>query len=328
MAGHIDLPSNIPALLLSKREIFEQLKIVDSDPVATARVLRMESEFRSKIDSHLLGLPDGSSRFSKFCTSPFVLMFYSRQKSYAHVHQIESDLVPAKVFSSMETSAGNMIEKLVLPVYGWEYVESAMGTYKSLLDARRVDLSGDRLVVATLKSGPRTLNDGMVDNIASEVVERARDWAIEFGVKEVDFTYGALYGTRRQSNKKDWHILRKIVEKRPGSAAEIISHKGSWTTAYSTGALKVSATVRNGIEWWELLGGAKHTWLELCCALIRACVVARQPLQTTPPYTIVDLREILDHSFLDPGYNVSLLQRSQFEWLLFLARHFSDGFAD
>lgn len=232
MAGHADLPSNIPALLLSKRDIFQQLRSIDVDSLARARVLRMESEFRSKIDSHLKGLPDRSSKFSKFFTSPFVLMFYSRQKSYSRVHQIESDLVPAKVFSSMETSAGNMIEKLVLPVYGWEYVESAMQTHKSLLDARKVDRSNERLIVATLKSGPRTLNDGMVDNIASEVVERARDWAIEYGVREVDFTYAALYGTKKQSNKKDWHILRKIVEKRPGSATEVVSHRNSWSTAY------------------------------------------------------------------------------------------------
>ena len=28
-------------------------------------------------------------------------MFYSKQKAYSHVEQIEKDLVPAKVFSSM-----------------------------------------------------------------------------------------------------------------------------------------------------------------------------------------------------------------------------------
>ena len=30
-----------------------------------------------------------------------------------------------------------------------------------------------------------------------------------------DFTYGVLYGTKKQSNKKDWHILRNIFEKLP-----------------------------------------------------------------------------------------------------------------
>ena len=41
-----------------------------------------------------------------------------------------------------------------------------------------------------------------------------------------------------------------------------------------------------------------------------------------------DLPCILDLSVIDSGYNVSILQQSQLEWLLFLARHFSDGFKE
>ena len=47
-----------------------------------------------------------------------------------------------------------------------------------------------------------------------------------------------------------------------------------------------------------------------------------------PNYTISDLPCILDLSVIDSGYNVSILQQSQLEWLLFLARHFSDGFKE
>jgi len=325
VAGHRDLPKGVPALLLSKKEIFTILKRIDGDSKARDRILAMEREFRSKIGTHIKGLPKASSKFAKFHTSPFVLMFYSKQKSYSYVSEIEQDIVPAKVFSSMETSAGNMIEKLVLPVYGWEYVESSMGTYKSLLDGKKVDPSSGRLIVATLKSGPRTLNDGMVGNIAGEIIERARDWAIDYGVREIDFTYGSLYGTKKQSNKKDWHILRMIADRRPSGATEIISHKNNWSTAYSTARLNVTATVRNGIEWWEFLGG-KDTWIELCCALIRACISPAALRPISPTFGISDLPDILDMSEIDSSYNVSILQQSQFEWLLFLARHFSDGF--
>lgn len=325
MAGHPDLPKKVPALLLSKKEIFDSLKVIDSDAKARDRILAMETEFRTKIGTHIKGLPQASSNFAKFYTSPFVLMFYSRQKSYSRVEQIEKDLVPAKVFSSMETSAGNMVEKVVLPVYGWEVVHSAMHSHESLLDGRKIDQQGSKFVGATLKSGPRTLNDDMAKNIGNEVVERASSWAVNHGVKEVDFTYGVLYGTKKQSNKKDWHILRNIDEARPRQSSLVTSHKGAWSVAYSDGPLSVSATVRVGIEWWEYLGG-KDTWIELCCALIRSCITPASGKQAAPTYTISDLPEILDMSVIDRSYNVSILQNSQLEWLLFLARHFSDGF--
>ena len=285
----------------------------------------METEFRNKIGTHIEGLPKASSKFAKFYTSPFVLMIYSRKKKYSRVIQIERDLVPAKVFSSMETSAGNMIEKIVLPIYGWEAVHSAMHSHESLLDGRRVEQKEGKFVGATLKSGPRTLNDDMAKNIGNELVDRASSWAVNHGVKEVEFTYGVLYGTKKQSNKKDWHILRNIDEMRPRNSVLTISPKNAWSVAYKDGPLSVSAAVRVGIEWWEYLGG-EDAWIELCCALIRSCIMPISDSQATPEYTISDLPEILDMSMIDGSYNVSVLQKCQLEWLLFLARHFSDGF--
>ena len=327
MPRHPDLPKSPAAFLLSKKDIFDSLKRIDGDASARDRILAMESEFHAKIGAHIEGLPQASSKFAKFYTNPFVLMFYSQQKLYSRVAQIEQDLVPAKVFSSMETSAGNMVEKVVLPIYGWEAVHSAMHSHESLLDGRKVDQAGERFVGATLKSGPRTLNDDMAKNIGHELVDRASSWAVNHGVKEVDFTYGVLYGTKKQSNKKDWHILRNIDEARPHPSTLITSHKGAWAIAYSDGPLTVSATVRVGVEWWEYLGGV-DTWIELCCALIRSCITPVSGLQTVPNYTISDLPCILDLSVIDSGYNVSILQQSQLEWLLFLARHFSDGFKE
>ena len=202
-----------------------------------------------------------------------------------------------------------------------------MHSHESLLDGRKIDAQNDKFVGVTLKSGPRTLNDDMAKNIGNELVERAPSWAVDHGVKYVDFTYGVLYGTKKQSNKKDWHILRNIDESRPRQSILINSHKGRWSVAYSDGPLTVSATVRLGIEWWEYFGGT-DTWIELCCALIRSCITPTDRPQDIPNYIISDLPNILDMSEINAGYNVSILQNSQLEWLLFLARHFSDGFAD
>ena len=324
MAGHPDLPHPTP-LLLSKKALFASLKRIDGDAQATGRILRMESDFRARIEAHITGLPQARSRFARFNTNPFVIMLYSRQQSYSRVAQMEQDLVATKVFSSMETSAGRMVEEVVLPFYGWEVVPSTMQSYESLLDGQKANQDDGRFVGATLKSGPRTLNDDMARNIGNDLVEHAGSWAVQHGVTEVDLTYGVLYGTRKQSNKKDWHILRCIDEARPPASKVITPHKGAWSIAYSDGPLTVSATVRIGIEWWEYLGGT-DTWVELCCALIRACIEPVGDPQTIPSYTISDLPGILDLSAIDGGYNVSILQRSQLEWLLLLARHFSDGF--
>lgn len=320
--GHPDLPVTQSALLLSKKAIFGALAAIDNDPVARKRVLEMETAFRLKIDNHLLGLPVAQAQFQKFSTSPFVLMFYSKQNSYSYVSQVEGDIVPAKVFSSMETSAGRMVEEVVLPVYGWEVVPSGMHSVESLLDGRKK--GGADLCAVTLKSGPRCLNDEMAQNIGRDVAANVSAWATNHGATRVDFTYGVLYGTKKQSNKKDWHVLRSIAEALPVDANVYTSHRGSWAIRYELGGLDVTATVRVGIDWWSYLGG-ENAWLEVCVALIRACVLPDGPRSELPTYTISDLASILELPELPQGYNVGLLQQSQLEWVLFLARHFCDG---
>ena len=321
--GHLDLPKKEDSLVLSKRDIFNSLIAIDGDQAARERVLRIETGFRRKIETHLLGLPTAQASFQKFNTSPFVLMFYSKKRGYTRVAEIESDIIPAKVFSSMETSAGRMVEEVVLPVYGWEAVPSKMHSVESLLDGKKS--TSKHFCGVTLKSGPRCLNDEMAQNIGRDVSQNVAAWAKNYNTAVVDFTYGVLYGTKSISNKKDWHVLRSIAESLPASVEIVDTHKQSWKIRYRRDGLDVSAAVRIGIEWWSYLGD-RNTWLELCVALIRACVSPAGPRDSVPVYTISDLGSILDLSSKPEDFNISLLQESQLEWLLFLARHFCDGF--
>lgn len=320
--GNPGLPKVVAPVVLRKSSIFQDLARIDSDPVCRQRVLAMETEFRHRISNHIAALPASSSQFQKFNTSPFVLMFYSKQQGYSYVSEIEKDIIPAKVFSSMETSAGRMVETVVLPIYGWQTVPSKMHSVESVLDGKRVT-PGQTLYAATLKSGPRCLNDEMAKDIGVDVVRHAHDWATSGGANSIEFTYGVLYGTKRQSNKKDWHILRNIGEIIASPAQVNSPCDGKWDISYSSQQLTVTATVRVGMEWWDYLGGP-GTWIELCVALIRACVVPNNAVRNAPTYTINDLAAILRLDSLPHGYNVSLLQQSQLEWLLFLARHFCD----
>ena len=319
--GHADLPTNVPSVNISKTDIYAALTRIDNNAASRARVLKMENDFKRKIAMHLRGLPAADARFQKFNTSPFVLMFHSRRQGYHYVSDVEKDIIPAKVFSSMETSAGRMVEEVVLPIYGWKVVPSQMHSDESVLDGQRTVV--DDFMCATLKSGPRCLNDEMAKDIGADVVKHAGAWAAKHHAAKIDFTYGVLYGTKRQSNKKDWHILRNIAELVLQDAQTLSSHKQAWSVSYRHRGLEVTATVRVGVEWWNFLGGS-DTWLEVCVALIRACIDPAGPRGRQPGYTISDLANILDTSGLPAGFNVAILQESQIEWLLFLARHFCD----
>lgn len=323
MPRNPDLPRP-DTLTMSKSSLLEQLLRLDSSSEARARILSLESDFRQRITSHVASLPGDSSHFSKFNTSPFVLVFYARQKGYHFVSEIEEDILPAKLFSSMETAAGRMVQTVSLPAYGWESVESTMHSATSVIDARRA--GSNLLELATLKSGPRCLNDEMSKDIADDVVAHAEQWANEAGVDHVEFTYAALYGTPRQSNKKDWHVLRNIVES-VGTRFVIEHPRNSWRCSFRTRSIRVDVRVRTGNAWWTHLGN-ENTLMELIIALIRSCVSPTSGIQATPEYTISDLGEIVSTELVPEDFNVSLLQRSQLEWLFFVARHFCDRLVD
>ena len=318
---HPGLP-NPPALSIVKAELLDSLKALDSDPEAIQRVLRMETDFRKRISSHVESLPLEDALFSKFNTNPFVLLVHAVKQGYSHVNEIEQDILPAKLFSSMETSAGRMVEQVVLPIYGWEYVPSVMHSAESVLDGRQ--LKDGVLRCATLKSGPRCLNDEMSENIADAILANVTGWANAAKVKEVDLTYGVLYGTKRMSNKKDWHVLRNLEEKLPADAIKV--HPAQrWDCVFVKDGIKVTVTVRIGIELWNHFAESGLAFLEMACAIIRACVSPIDNHDSNYDFTIKDLGSIIDLDVVPADYNVSVLQRSQWEWLFFFARHFCDS---
>lgn len=322
MPRNADLPKPINKEI-SKSAMLEQLRTLDQRAGSRERVLGLETSFRERISGYVGRQPGRFARFSKFYTSPFVLMIYCMQKGYSYVSEIEGDILPAKLFSSMETSAGRMVQAVVLPVYGWENVESAMQSSGSVIDGRKLEDSLLRL--ATIKSGPRCLNDEMSKDIADDIVAHAETWANEAGVDHIDFTYGVLYGTPRQSNKKDWHILRNIVEGL-GTRFILDNPRGKWNCSFRTRGIRVDVAIKIGSDWWRHVGG-DLALVELLCALIRACVLPNLP-QQNPEYFIADLADIVSTRIVPSDFNVSLLQRSQLEWLFFLARHYCDAITD
>ena len=322
--GHKGLPRPAPRVM-TKPALLSGLRAVDSSPNATRRILAMETEFRRRMAAHIGSLPAEDAELAKFNTSPFVLMIHCLHRGYKRVSQIEADILPAKQFSSMETSAGRMVEVVAMPHYGWDSVPSEMHSTNSALDGKR--LVGNTLFLATLKSGPRCLNDEMSENLADSIIGHCTAWAADAGVKTLDFTYGVLYGTPQQSNKKDWHILRNLKEKLPARSMAV-RPDNRWDCRFAKGGIDVTVSVRIGADWWRHLGGDTGL-VEICVALIRACVAPDGEIdQPDYVYAISDLSEIVSLATVPTDFNVSILQRSQLPWLFFLARHFCDELTD
>ena len=132
------IPKNNP-LILTKRQILETLAKIDADQTSKQRVLALETAFRARVAAHIGSSPAASATLESFNTSPFVLMIHCLKRKYSRISEIEKDILPAKEFSSMETSAGRMVEDVTLPTYGWSAVPSGMHTPNSALDGQRGD---------------------------------------------------------------------------------------------------------------------------------------------------------------------------------------------
>jgi hypothetical protein len=305
---------------LSKVDLLRSLAKLDASASASRRALKMETDFRTRIERHHASLPSDDAEFDKFNTSPFVVMFYALQHGLERISEIEEAILPAKVFSSMETSAGRMAEAVALPVYGWEFAPSEMHSAYSAIDGKKMD--GDTVCLASLKSGPRCLNDEMSENFADNILTHCEQWASDAGVKKIDFTYGVLYGTRRKSNKKDWHILRNIAEKAPRLMREEPANQ--WHCRFVKKGIDVTVTIRIGLDWWAYAAGNPSGFMELAVALLRSCIKPADGKDRKAAYTISDLADIVSLSDIPTAFNVKILQRSQLEWLFFFARHFCD----
>jgi hypothetical protein len=159
--------------------------------------------------------------------------------------------------------------------------------------------------------------------MADDILAGFEGWAKDENVNKIDFTYGVLYGTPNQSNKKDWHILRNI-EQKIGAGTMVESPKGVWGCRFEKNGISVNVTIRIGIDLWNYFGGLRTAFLEVSTAIIRACIAPTPLPSSQHTFTISDLASIISIEDVDAAYNVSLLQRSQLEWLFFFARHFCD----
>ena len=277
--------------VMYRRDILSSLRNIDQSESSWNRISLMERSFAEGVARMNSKLPTSSSSFDDFNTNPYVLLMYAKGNHYTQILELEKDLVAAKVFSSIETAAGRLIEKVTLSCYGWAIPMSGMHTPYSAIDGIEMDERVGKFT--TLKSGPRCLNDEMSENFGESVLTHSQRWAADYGVTNIDFTYGVLYGTPKKSNKKDWHILRNICEKAPNYNATVLDGpEHRWYCRVDHNGLILRADVRIGIDWWRYLGGDSCA-LEVWIALIRACITPSHEPDPSVEYQVSDIGNIV-----------------------------------
>ncbi|WP_405110161.1 hypothetical protein [Phaeobacter sp. BS52] len=259
-------------------------------------------------------------------TNPFVLAAYAELFDVQQLRQVDDIVAAAKVFSSIETAAGRVVEDVIPPFFGWQQVDSPGHTVLSEIDSARV--VGDTVELVALKSGPMCINDSMVSQIANAVSNNWIDWSKHWGVDKVRYIVGMNYSTAKNSNKKDWHIVR-LSEQRV--AAQGVNVSSSCMTPDERRPIASSffqadkddkelrVETLQGRALWAHIGDSDDAFLQVCWAMAK-CLNA----EAVPPggnYSTGEMREIVDFA---SRLHVPHVSDAEKQWLVLFARHFVD----
>lgn len=259
-------------------------------------------------------------------TNPFVLAAYAKLYGVQNLKQVDDIVAAAKVFSSIETAAGRVVEDVIPPFYGWQQIDSPGHTLLSEIDSARV--VGDTVELVALKSGPMCINDSMVSQIANAVGTHWREWSDHWRVNKVRYIVGMNYSTAKSSNKKDWHIVRLAGEHAMAQGATVMSscifEQGRRPLANSffeavSGPKSLRVETMQGRALWAHIGGFDDAFLEICWAMARCMNALAVPIGSH--FTTGEMAEIIEFASRLLVPEVSVAEK---QWLTLFARHFVD----
>lgn len=259
-------------------------------------------------------------------TNPFVLAAYAELFDVNTLKQVDDIVAAAKVFSSIETAAGRVVEDIIPPFFGWEQVNSPGHTVLSEIDSARI--VGDTVELVALKSGPMCINDSMVAQISSAVSTHWKAWGQHWGVGKVHYIVGMNYSTAKNSNKKDWHIVRLAQSGVEQAGDQITSScilQGTRLPAAvpffeaQSAQKQLRVETMQGRALWAHMGGDAEAFLHICWALVLCLDTTAVPPNGS--YTTEQMNEIVDFS---TGLNGHAATEAQKQWFVLFARHFVD----
>lgn len=296
-----------------------------AEPARAEKVGRMQ-QLQGALEARMRQINARAPAIDGKSTNPFVLAAYAELFDIASLKQVDDIVAAAKVFSSLETAAGRVVEDVVPPFYGWAQVNSPGHTLLSEIDSARV-IDGTAELVA-LKSGPMCINDSMVSQIANAVSNHWTAWADNYGVSNIRYIVGMNYSTARNSNKKDWHIVRLAQERliaqgvqitqscsRPAARRPIAD--AFFTAVSGDRTLRVETMQGRGL--WSHVAGAPDAFLQICWAMTKCLDPAA--VAAGGNYTTREMREIVDFAGRINAPNVTAAEK---QWVVLFARHFVD----
>jgi len=313
-----------PSVALTRHEVraFLLLTLAPEHADRFARVAQLEQALETRMRQINARSPaiDGKS------TNPFVLAAYAKLFDVQHLKQVDDIVAAAKVFSSIETAAGRVVEDVIPPFYGWEQIDSPGHTLLSEIDSARI--AGDTIELVALKSGPMCINDSMVSQIANAVANNWVEWSDHWSVDKVRYIVGMNYSTARNSNKKDWHIVRLAQERAAEHGAVITSScttpQGNRPLAHpffeaEMGGKALRVETMQGRALWAHIGGSDDAFLEICWAMAKCMEALAVPAGSV--FTTREMQEIVDFA---ASLDVPEVSDAEKQWLVFFARHFAD----
>ena len=252
------------------------------------------------IQRNLPSAVEKRSGLQDYRTNPYVLMTSASVMKLNDPRVFASFLLNSKLYMSLETSFGKSIEAAFLQLYPianenkWGDPEEKMAEFEELdglnpeekaqrrissvwREIDKVCVVGSKRYLATIKSGPNTINDTQVQAMTRAIIDHHQEWAsssrnLHSDVHEIDIVLGLTYGTPRSTNNKDNQILAKLLDQ--GFEEEDRAAKPGVLIDGKTGSVRVYRCI--GKDFWAFIGKpgnptvASFVFLEVLLALARA----------------------------------------------------------
>jgi len=276
-------------------EISDLFARVDED-----RVARMANAISGYIRTNLPRAFEKRSDLSAYRANPYVLMTSASVMKLNDPAEFGSFLFNSKLYMALETSFGKSIEAAFLERYPVMNEEKWNEPAEKIAEAEELDglgqeekasrrtfsawreidkacVVGNRRFLASIKSGPNTINDTQVQAMTQAIIDHHKTWAgssIERfpGVEEIDIVLGLTYGTPRTTNNKENQILAKLLD----HGFEEENREGAPGVLMDSATRSIRAYRCIGKDFWAFIGSpenpvnASFVFLEMLLALAKA----------------------------------------------------------
>lgn len=280
------------------------------------RVNKISEEWAKYLKPNLEDTIEDKKDIDDYRLNPYAITAISGILDFESVDEISEFIFGAKLYMSLETAFGKSVENIVMPIYpipdvetGWKEHPEKVREMKS--DSRSEDLVWQKIdkycvvnntaYLATVKSGPRTLNESTTDSMKSDIAAHSETWLEGTKkhhpeVDELEIIIGLTYGTDNSTNNKEMRVLLKLVEEEfkekdrqnhPG----IIVHPDNQNIIVHT---------KVGIDFWSFVANphdpqsAEFAFLEVMLGLIKASDETGEALKGKTADKVKSLEGIID----------------------------------